>query len=363
MKKVFFTVGPSQVYPTVSKHLVDAIGKDILSISHRESLFHEMYFENVKILKKLLKIPSDYQIFFIPSGTEGMELAIKNCVNDKSFHLITGAFGDKFFKIAKDLGKNSDKLSFDFEEGIDSDKLQNLNLSKYELLSITENDTSSGIVFPMEEVYKLKKKNKKLLIAVDSVSAVPFGNLKYEYLDLVFFSVQKGFGLPAGLGVMVVSPKAINKANLLIKQKKDNGSYHNLPTLLAYALKGETPETPNVLAMYLLNKVLSDMLSLGIERIRKETLEKAKLFYNFFEKSSQFKVLVKENAIRSQTTIVVETKTDSAGVISFCKTKGFIIGSGYGPNKNKHIRIGNFPAHTLRNVKNLIKILSVAQNA
>jgi len=353
MKKVFFTVGPSQTYPTVQKHLKDGIKNNILSISHRDDLFHEFFFENVSLLKKLLKIPLDYHVFFISSGTEGMELSINNCVMEKSFHLTTGAFGDKFFNIAKDLGKNPDKLSF-----IDNKKLKNLNLSKYELLCVTENDTSTGISFPMDQVYEIKKRNKNLLIAVDSVSSVPFGDLEYEYLDLVFFSVQKGLGLPAGLGIIVVSPKAIDKANKLLKLKKDIGSYHNLPTLLSYAKKGETPETPNVLSIYLLNRVLKDMLIFGVDRIRKETLEKAKIIYEFLENNSSFKPLIKDLHIRSQTTIVATTKKKSKDVVTSLKKRGIFIGSGYGVNKDKHIRIGNFPAHTLEDVKRLITALA-----
>ncbi|MBI2026114.1 MAG: alanine--glyoxylate aminotransferase family protein [Candidatus Levybacteria bacterium] len=355
MKKVFLTVGPSQNYPTVAKHLKNGITNNILSISHRGDLFHQMFSENVGLLKKLLKIPSSYNVFFISSGTEGMELSINNCVDQKSFHLITGAFGDKFFNIAKGLGKKAESLKANFGEGIDSDKLEKLNLSNYELLCATENDTSGGIYFPMEKVYEIK--NKNLLIAVDSVSAVPFGNLNYKYLDLVFFSVQKGFGLPSGLGIIVVSPKALEKAQKLLKLKKDIGTYHNFPTLLSYSKKAETPETPNVLAIYLLNKVLKDMLSYGISKIRKETVRKAKIIYEFLDNNSYFEPLVGDTNVRSQTTIVAKTKGSSKDVISFLNKIGIFVGRGYGENKDKHIRIGNFPSHTIEDVKRLIKAL------
>jgi phosphoserine aminotransferase len=41
------------------------------------------------------------------------------------------------------------------------------------------------------------------------------------------------------------------------------------------------------------------------------------------------------------------------------KEKGLIVGSGYGENKDNHIRIANFPSHTKENVERLIKELSV----
>ncbi|MBI3984823.1 MAG: aminotransferase class V-fold PLP-dependent enzyme [Candidatus Levybacteria bacterium] len=358
MKKVFFTVGPSQNYKSVQKHLLKAVNEDVLSISHRGDFFHQLFLENVALLKKLLNIPQDFHVFFISSGTEGMEISINNLVLENSLHLITGAFGEKFFNIAKDLGKKPVKISAEFGKGLDEDKLKEIDLSKIELLCVTQNDTSSGIVFPMDKIYDLKRKNKNLLIAVDFVSGVPFGDLEYKYLDNVFFSVQKGFGLPAGLGVLVISDKALKKSQKLLDLGKDIGSYHNLPTLYSYSLKSETPETPNVLAIFLLNGVLKDMGKYGIQRLRKETIKKADILYGFLDKSKILSPLVNEKSLRSKTTIVAKIKGNSLDLISFCRKRGIILGSGYGENKQKQVRIGNFPAHTLLQVKTLIKILS-----
>ena len=92
MKKIFFTPGPSQLYPTVISHIKNALKKNIMSISHRGKRFEELYETCASGIKKLLNIPQDYHIFFVASGTEAMERSIQNCVLKYSFHFVNGSF-------------------------------------------------------------------------------------------------------------------------------------------------------------------------------------------------------------------------------------------------------------------------------
>jgi len=350
MKKLYFTVGPSKLYPNVEKYLLDAIREQIPSLNHRGEKFHSLFEETNNLLKKLLNIPNNYHIFFITSGTEAMELMIKNTVLQKSAHLITGSFGERFYEIAKELGKKPEKIYWD--------KLSSVSLEKAELLCVTQNDTSTGERIPMGEVYKLKRKYKNLLIAVDCVSSLPYENLNYKYLDGVFVSVQKGFGLPAGLGILILSPKALKKSQELLANKKSIGTYHNFPTLLNYYEKKETPETPNVLGIYLLNRVLKDMHAKGIGKIRQETEKKADFIYHYFQNQDNYSPAINDINLRSITTIVINVKNGSKMLLEYLKLKGLMVGSGYGANKDKQIRIGNFPAHSLQDFKNLVKIIN-----
>ena len=70
-------------------------------------------------------------------------------------------------------------------------------------------------MIPAENIHKVAKQYPDKLIAVDAVSSAPYGDLDYRLLDIVFFSVQKLFGLPAGLGILIVSPRAIEKSEQL----------------------------------------------------------------------------------------------------------------------------------------------------
>ncbi len=356
MKKIYFTPGPSQIYPTVAGHIADALKDNIPAISHRGEKFHEIYVDTQNSLRKLLKIPKEYKIFFLSSGTEAMERIIQNTVDKYSLHFVNGAFSQRFYQTAVELGKKPDKVEAKHGDGFNFGSV--MIPKKTELLCFTHNETSSGVALPMEEIYKIKELNLDKLIALDTVSSAPYIEVDYKYIDLCFFSVQKGFGLPAGLGVLVVSPAAIEKYQYLARKKSPVGSYHAFDSLLLYDEKLETPETPNVLGIYLLGKVTQDMLKVGIRRIRGETEKKAELLYKGSGGSDGLEGLapfVKKERFRSHTVVVLETITDSLKIIDKLKKKGLVVGSGYKEFKNRHLRIANFPAHTIANIKRLIK--------
>lgn len=353
MSKVFFTPGPAQLYPTVKTHIKNALDENILSISHRSEKAQNIYAETVSNLKKLLEIPPQYKIFFLSSGTEAMERVIQNCAAQYSFHFVNGAFSKRFYKTSQELGKNARILEVKGGENFIFDKVK--IPKETELICITQNETSSGVSIPPKLIYQLKEKYPKKLVAVDTVSSSPYINVDIKKLDLVFFSVQKGFGLPAGLAVLIVSPRAFQKSKTISKKGISIGSYHSFLSLDEYAVKNQTPETPNVLGIYLLGKVCRDMLDKGIENIRRETEEKAKLLYDFFAKKKGYKIFVADKLFRSNTVIVVEVDGGSKKLIEKLKTKGLIVSSGYGQYKESQIRIANFPAHTKDQILRLLK--------
>jgi len=355
MKKIFFTPGPSQLYPTVSKHIEKAMQEDIGSISHRSAQFQEIYKDLIQSLKKLLSIPEDYHIFITGSGTEAMERIVQNCVENYSFHFVNGSFAKRFFIIANDSGKSPVSVEVPVDQKFNFKEIE--IPENIELIAFTQNETSSGTQIPVEEITAVAKKYPKTLIAVDIVSAVPYVDLDYKKVDIAFFSVQKLFGLPAGLGLMIVSPRATKKAEMLEDKKIDIGSYHSFPKLLQYEQKQQTHETPPVLHMYLLGKVVTDMQKKGIENIREEIEKKASLLYDFLDQQDRITPFVKEMASRSQTVIVVDIEKTDKDVKKLLAKKGFIVGSGYGKNKTTQIRIANFPAHAVQDFKNLIREL------
>lgn len=355
MKKIFFTPGPTQLFPTVKAHLKQALKNDICSISHRSKIFDEIFANTVRNLKKLLNIPDEFQVFFHGSATESMERIIENCVEQKSCHFVNGVFSDRFRQNAQELNKKTQVFKVDLGKIFDFD---NCEIDKdAELICLTHSETSAGVMIELENIYKIKKKYPDKLIALDIVSSAPYASPDFNKLDAVFFSVQKGFGMPAGMGVLMVNQKCLNKARSLQKKGLSIGSYHNFLTMNEYALKSETPETPNVLGIYLLGKVCADMIAYGIDKIRKETEQKAELVYNFFENRKDYELLVKEKTARSKTVINIETPGGSSPIIQKLATKGFIIGSGYGVFKDAQIRIANFPTHNKKNLEALLKLI------
>lgn len=352
VKKIFFTPGPSELYPTVSKHVVSALDNKIGTISHRSKQFQEIYAHAVSGLRTFLSIPDNYQILFLASATEIWERAIQNCVEHTSCHFVNGSFSKRFYEFAGELGRKGIKIESPFGQGFYPEKVE--IPSESEIICLTQNETSSGVQMPVEDINKIREKNKEALIFVDAVSSLPHPKFDFSKIDSTYFSVQKCFGLPAGLGIWLINERVIAKAEALQKKGLSIGTYHTIPSLLSKAKANQTPETPNVLNIYLLGKVLEDFNTKGTEAMRKETDQKSKLIYNFLENSSVFTPAVKEVSHRSATTIVANTKIPSPEVNKKLEPFEMTVGTGYGSYKEQQIRIANFPAHSPEQVEKLI---------
>lgn len=355
MKNIYFTVGPTQLYPTVKKHISYALENNITSISHRGNDFQELYLNTTTELRTLLNIPSTHNIYFVSSGTESMERVIQNTVIKDSFHFVNGSFSKRFYETAKELHKSPQVAEVPLGESFDFKKVK--IPTKSELICFTHNETSTGVMIPLQEIYEIKKKNIKKLIALDVVSSIPYVDVDYSKIDIVFFSVQKGFGIPAGLGVMVVSPEAFEKSMSLDKKGISTGSYHSFKELQKYAIKNQTPETPNVLDIYILGNVAEEMNKIGIKNIRADIEEKSEMIEEFI-KDTNYSYLPVNPSIRSKTIHVIKVPEGSKVFIEKLKKKGIVVSSGYKDLKETHVRIANFTTHRIKDIKKLLRTIS-----
>ena len=230
---------------------------------------------------------------------------------------------------------------------------------KTELIALTHNETSTGVMQPSDEIYQVRRNYPDILISLDSVSILPTVEFDYSQVDTAYFSVQKCFGLPAGLGVWILNDKCLERAETLKAQGNIAGTYHSLESLAKTGAKNQTPETPNVLGLYLLGKVAEDMLDKGVEVIRRETVYKAAVLYKAVDDCPFLEPFVKEEAHRSPTVVVAEVKDKTvAEVMTVLGQAGLIVGRGYGEFKEKHIRIANFPTHSKEKVEQLADLLT-----
>lgn len=352
--KINFTPGPSQLYFTVEDHVRKAFRDGIPSLSHRSKEFESIFKEVVDGLRALLNIPDGYHIVFTASATETWERILQNLAEEHSHHFVNGAFSKRFYEIAVHLGKQPLKTEVQNGEGFQ----EAMKISGCELIAITHNETSTGVSMPLDFISSLKNKNPDALIAVDAVSSLPYPAFDYTLVDSIFFSVQKGFGLPAGLGVWLVNERCRAKAESLLSKGISIGSYHSLPSLVTLARKNQTPETPNVLGIYLLSKVIQDMLRRGIQMIRKETEYKSTILYQALSSHAGMKPFVQNQAWQSKTVIVAECGDQTEKLTRHLLAKGIQPGEGYGPSKSHQLRFANFPAHSKEQVELLVDSLT-----
>ena len=342
IKPIFFTPGPAQLYPGYEAFMQAAIQENVGSISHRSQSFMDLYQHTTDHLRALLQVPNDWQIFFMSSATEVWERLIQNCVAKTSFHFVNGSFSQRFRQISKAYGKDAQSIEVHWGEGFAP---ANAQISQaVELISFTQNETSTGVMTSFASMQAVRKQFPDALITVDMVSSAPYAQPDFNIIDACYFSVQKCFGLPAGLGVLLLNEKCLQKSQKLAAEGQLIGSYHSFDSLLQKALKYQTPETPNVTNIFLLGKVCESMLNKGVDIIREETEEKARMIYGFLESNEHFEPFVNHIAHRSRTVAVANVHRGSGELLQAMAAKGLVLGNGYGKMKGQQIRIANFPA-------------------
>jgi len=131
-----------------------------------------------------------------------------------------------------------------------------------------------------------------------------------------------------------------------------------LPTLHSFAKKNQTPETPNVLGIYLLSKVVEDLLRRGIQIIRRETDYKAAILYQALQAHETIKPFVKDVAYQSKSVIVAGTALQTTEINLALQAKGLYPGEGYGKTKDSQLRFANFPAHSKEQYELLVDALN-----
>ncbi|MBL7851784.1 MAG: alanine--glyoxylate aminotransferase family protein [Cyclobacteriaceae bacterium] len=346
---ISFYPGPSRVYDGVPRWTADAYKKGILSMNHRSAEFMDLVKETTALLRRKLRVPKDYSVLFVSSATECWEIIAQSLVERESLHAYNGAFGEKWFRYTQKLNPRSRAHSFDFQAPLDPSAL---NLGEADLLCLTQNETSNGTALSPRLLKEIRTRFPQTLNAVDATSSMAGINLDFKLADVWFASVQKCFGLPAGLALLICSPRAAETARRLAR----NNHYNSLAFQLEMIAKHQTTHTPNVLGIYLLYRSLESVSS--IRETDALIRRRAAQWVTFFKKHPRLSLLVKEDKVLSHTVLTVTSSTSLQTLKERAKQKGLLLGEGYGPWKETTFRIANFPAHKVAEISKLKKFLA-----
>ena len=151
MHKRLFIPGPVEVRDDVlSKMSTPMIGhrsKDASNLqrSISEKMQKLMYTENAILLST-------------SSGSGLMEGAVRSCTRNRAAIFSIGAFGDRWYKMATSNGVPADKFSSELgcpttPEMVD----EALSTGKYDLITITHNETATGVTNPVREISRYEE--------------------------------------------------------------------------------------------------------------------------------------------------------------------------------------------------------------
>ena len=332
-------------------------------IGHRGQGFKDLYGRIQPQLQSMLS--TQQRIYLSTSSAWGvMEGALTNLCTKKVLNCMCGAFSDKWFDVAKKLGKDAEALQVPWGSPIRAEQIDaRLATGQFDALTLIHNETSTGTMSPLYEIAALKRKYPDVMFIVDAVSSLTALPHRFDDLgiDLLLAGTQKAFALPPGLAVFVASPAALAKAATI----KTRGYYFDLLEFEKNALENMTPSTPAISLIYALESKLGEFFAEGLEARYARHTQTNQMLKDWA--SRQGFTLFPETGFESKTLVCVNNGAKPGGrvidVATFqkrIKDHGILIDGGYGKIKGTTFRISNMGDETPETIGALIEILDTA---
>lgn len=347
MHKKLFIPGPVEVRQDVlEKMATPMIGhrsKNASDLQHRISdKIRQVFYTREEILLST------------SSGSGLMEGAVRSCTLKRAAVFAVGAFGKRWFEMAEANNVPADLFEVEWGQATTPQLVEEvLATGKYDLMTITHNETSTGLMNPVEEIASVVKKYPDVVYCLDAVSSMGGTKIEVDKLgvDICITSTQKALGLPPGLAICSMSAKAVERA----RQVPHRGHYLDLLALYDYIQKKDYqyPSTPSLSHMFALDYQLDRMLEEGLENRFRRHQEMADYVRDWGRQ--HFGLFADEKYLSNTLTNMKNSREiDIAALNQELGQRGFQISNGYGKLKDKTFRIAHMADCTLEDIKELI---------
>ena len=344
MHKKLFIPGPTEVAPEVLQKLATPM------IGHRTKDASNLQREISGKMQQVMYTQNPI-ILSTSSGSGLMEGSIRSLTAKRAVVFSVGAFGNRWFKMAEANNVPADKHETEWGKATTPEVVDKyLSTGKYDVFTVTHNETSTGIMNPLEQIAEVRRKYPDVLWLVDTVSSLAGAKVEVDALgiDVCITSTQKALALPPGMSIAAVSRRALEHG----KQVKYRGWYLDILEIYKYI---ETKDfqysaTPSLPHMFALNFQLDRVLGEGLENRFARHGAMAEFTRAWAKK---FFALYPEEAHASQTLTTI-TNTRNIVVADLNKELGKLgmqISNGYGDLKEKTFRIAHMGELTLQDVK------------
>ncbi|GAB1542736.1 phosphoserine transaminase [Scytonema sp. NUACC21] len=199
-----FSSGPCAKRPGWS---VEKLSNACVGRSHRSTDGKAKLAEVIERSKKILGVPSDYRLGIVPaSDTGAVEMAMWSLLGKLPLDILAWeSFGQEWVKDVVDELKLPDARIMKAPYGSLPD-LHQVDFS-HDVVFLW-NGTTSGVRVPNGDWIP---DNRQGLVICDATSAVFAMDIPWEKLDVVTYSWQKVLGGEAQHGVIVLSPRAVER--------------------------------------------------------------------------------------------------------------------------------------------------------
>lgn len=199
-----FSSGPCAKRPGWT---VEVLANALVGRSHRSKPGKARIQRAIDLTRELLEVPADYRIGIVPaSDTGAVEMFLWSALGARGVDMLAWeSFGAGWVTDVQKQLKLSDVRVFDAPYG----ELPDLGQVDFDRdVVFTWNGTTSGVRVANGEWIPAERKG---LTICDATSAAFAQNLDFAKLDVVTFSWQKVLGGEGAHGVLILSPRAVER--------------------------------------------------------------------------------------------------------------------------------------------------------
>ncbi|HEY2178891.1 MAG TPA: phosphoserine transaminase [Caulobacteraceae bacterium] len=296
-----FSSGPCAKRPGWS---AESLRTAVLGRSHRSSAGKARLKAAIDQTRALLQVPADYLVGITPgSDTGAVEMALWSLLGPRAVQVLAfEAFGkDWVTDVVKQLKLDAEVLDAPYGALPDLGKVR-----RDADLVFTWNGTTSGVRVPNADFIAPDREG---IVICDATSACFAQDLDWAKLDAVTFSWQKALGGEAGHGMLILSPRAVERLEghvppwpmpklfRLTKAGKLNGEI----------FEGATINTPSMLCVEDFLDALRWAASIGgLAELRRRAGGNLAVLEAWAAKTAWIDFLAADPAIRSNTSVCLK---------------------------------------------------------
>ncbi len=342
----FFLPGPTEVHEDV------LAAQTAQMIGHRGPAIEQLISSLQTGLQPLF-VTERPVVISTSSATGLMEAAVRNGVRggQRVLSLVNGAFSGRFARIAQDCGHDVDIWEVEWGRVHPPSELASrLEAEQYDAVTLSQSETSTGSLQDLEVMARLVGEHEDTLLLVDSVTGIGGVETRTDEwgIDFILTGSQKALALPPGLAFGVCSEAMLERAKTI----EDRGWYFDLVRLVSKLGDNQTPATPAISLLYAADFQLRRVHEEGMEARWMRHLAMQGRMFEWVEElragGSGVAVFADESG-RSPTVTCLSMPDGIAApeVVSQMKSRGFVVGGGYGKLKQETVRIGHMGDHTV----------------
>jgi alanine-glyoxylate transaminase / serine-glyoxylate transaminase / serine-pyruvate transaminase len=239
---------------------------------HRSSTFPAFTRSILSRLPQVVHQTRGEAFVFPATGSAMWEAALVNTINPGGRLLAPrfGQFSHLFIQTARNLGYQVDVLEEPWGEAADPARIEAALVAdrahEIQAVLLVHNETATGVTCNVEAVRAaMDRAGHPALLLVDGVSSIASLDFQFDRwgVDAAITGSQKGFMLPAGLGILYLSEKALARVELCTMPR----AYFDIRAMRANNAQGYFPSTPALSLLYGLDEALTMLLDEGMDNV------------------------------------------------------------------------------------------------